>query len=464
MSDKKKVYLRSFGCQMNERDSENIIALLARNDFEQTPDPKEADLLLVNTCSIREHASHKADSQLGRLGKIKFTSNRNPILGVAGCLAQQEKEKFLKRFPFVDLILGPDVIHRLPQLIERIQKHSTREIDVNREVEKPIFLHEYLPYPVSQPQEKGRIANKAFAYVVISRGCDFRCTFCVVPNTRGPEVSVPPDEIINEVKMFIEKGVREIILLGQNVNSYGKNFNYPFPFSKLLQLIEEKIPLSSSLKRIRFTTSHPIDCGEDLMKCFRELPRLCPHLHLPVQTGSDRILRRMKRLYSISDYKKRLQKVQSYCQNISLSTDIIVGFPGETQAEFEQTLDLLREIRYTHLYAFKYSPRPNTPALRLPDEVPEEMKDRRLKELLALQEEISFKNNKGLVGEEMEVLVEGSNPKSPWYRFSGRSICNRKVHFSAQTHEDLRSKLVKVTIEKAQTNSLLGKYQSGSAR
>lgn len=455
----KKVFIQTFGCQMNDRDSENILGLLQKHDYTATATPEDADLILVNTCSIREHASHKAASQIGRFGKVKRLSTKNPLLGVIGCVAQQEGEGFLQRFPFIDLVLGPDTYPKLPQLLRGFEAQApvSNRVDISRDTEQPVFLHEFVSVPQTAREKKGS------AYVVITKGCDFKCTFCVVPNTRGPERHATPEEILEEIRGHVARGAREITLLGQNVNSYGKNFSPPYPFARLLRAIEADIPMASTLRRIRFTTSHPVDLSTDLMQAFHDLPRLCRHLHLPVQSGDDRILKRMKRLYTIADYRRSLANLRQWVPDISLSTDIIVGFPGETREDFERTLAFIREVGYTSIYAFKYSPRPYTPAANMQDDVSEPEKDERLAILLEAQREITLEKNTSLVGKDVEVLVEGINeqqaPGGTMHKLTGRMFDQRLVHFTlpeGQTPEAWIGQLCQVKIEKALPNSMRG--------
>lgn len=455
----KSVFVQTFGCQMNDRDSENIVALLGRHGYAQTPEPEKADLILLNTCAIREHASHKAISQLGRYAKLKKSGDKNargPFIGLTGCLAQQEGEGFLKRFPFLDLLIGPDGIAHLPKLLADLETTRQTQVELRHDLDAPVFLSEILDYPVAAPEMQGQ-RRKHSAFVTISKGCDFRCTFCVVPKTRGPERSAPPEVILGEVHELARRGVREITLLGQNVNSYGKNFPTPTSFAALLRRIENEVD-AQALRRVRFTTSHPVDLSEDLMRCFAQLPRLCKFLHLPVQSGDDRVLRRMKRLYTIEDYRDRLRRLRSYVPDIALSTDIIVGFPGETDEQFARTLDLLQEVRYNSLYAFKYSSRPHTPAERLGDDVPESVKEARLQQVLTTQRAISLEQNQKAVGTDVEVLVDEVNDIAPWKGFTGRTEYNRLVHFEAPQTEDLIGQLVRVKIEASGPNSLMGRW------
>lgn len=428
------VYFKTYGCQMNVYDSLRMMRLLKPLDYTQTEDLEEADLILFNTCTVREKAKHKFLSELGFLKTLKQKKG-DLIIGLGGCVAQEEGEKLLRRLPHLDLVFGVDQINELPHLIDQIKKTKDR-VSLTAFDTDPKFSLSYLHV------DKSPVS----AFVTIIKGCDKFCSFCIVPFTRGREKSRSPREILQEIELMVQKGTREVTLLGQNVNSYShEEYNFP----RLLRLIDEV----SDLKRVRFTSPHPQDFCDGMIECFVELKHLCKHLHLPVQSGNNRVLQKMKRSYTIEHYKERLQKLKEKVPHIALSTDIIVGFPGETHEEYEDTLRLLEEVRFDFIYSFKYSPRRATLAARtLKDDVAESEKEERLYKLQALQDQISLEKNKSLVGKTIEVLVEKKSDKNG--KLQGRTEANKLVHFDGDI--SLLGKFTHVTLQKAMPHSLLG--------
>ncbi len=436
----KQVHIATFGCQMNERDSLAITQILASYDYQVTEEMEEADLILVNTCSIRQKAEEKTYSFLGRLKRLK---DRNPdlVIGVGGCVAQQEGERLLARVPHLDLVFGTRLIPQLPDLIEEIGRNKIR---LSRIELTPGGIYPNLLLMTDGPFQELN------ASVTIMQGCNNYCAYCVVPFVRGPEESRPSPEILAEVEMLSAKGVKEILLLGQNVNSYGQNRAGELSFAQLLHRLE-KIP---GLERIRFTTSHPKDLSPELIDCFGHISILCNHIHLPVQTGSNRILERMNRRYTREGYQEKIGQLRERCPGIAITSDIIVGFPGETEADFEQTMDLIRTVQFDNLFSFKYSDRPLTSARNFSGKVDEEEKGRRLKELQTCQKKITLFKNQKMEGTIQEVLVEGTSKKSS-QEWMGRTRSNKIINFPGPS--GLLGKTVPVHIEKAHVHSLKGR-------
>src|SRR3990172_3743268 len=373
-----KLTLITFGCQANEADSEKIAGVLAGEGYELTERAEEADLILLNTCSIREKAEQKVYSLLGPFQPLKARTPRLKI-GLCGCLAQREGDRLKNRFPYLDLVAGPGaMIYRLPELFKGSLPQPLRP--------RP---NEPLPLYIQSPRP--RRESRLKAWVSIMEGCNYLCTFCVVPYTRGPERSRPPHDILAEVRDLVEHGYREITLLGQTVNAYGKNLRPRIRFSDLLRAIDAA---AGGTIRVRFTSSHPRDFTPDLVEAIATVPGVCEHVHLPVQAGSNRVLRRMRRLYTREEYMDTIQALTSAVPDIALSTDVIIGFPGETEDDFRDTLRLLHEVQYDSLFAFKYSPRPLTPAATYSDQVAEGPKTARITALLALQDQIALDRNR----------------------------------------------------------------------
>ncbi len=439
LGPKKKVYIKTFGCQMNVADSEQMAQVLA-DAYAPTDRPEEADLYLINTCAIRRKAESKVRSLLGSLQVLK---QRRPhmLLGVGGCVAQQEGERLLAAVPHLDLVFGAHGICRLPEMVRRAAQ-GRRVVDIELAREFP-------------PQPRRRWAPGAVkALVTIMQGCNNFCSFCVVPYVRGREYSRPPREIVTEVADFLAAGGKEVTLLGQNVNSYGRGLPEPITFTELLRQIDA-LP---GLARLRFATSHPRDLSAELIAAFGELPSLCEHLHLPVQSGADRILQAMNRGYTREDYLQKVAELRRVCPGLSLSTDIIVGFPGETEEDFQGTMDLVRQAAFDQAFSFKYSPRPQTRAATLPERVPAEVQAERLARLQNLLNELTFKAHRRLVGRDHEVLVEGISKRSP-EELCGRLRTNQVVNFSGP--RELVGQLVMVRIAEAHPHSLKGIQAEG---
>lgn len=441
-----KAYIKTYGCQMNEQDSLQMQGLLSLAGYQKSTNPWDADLILLNSCTIREKAVHKIYSDLGRVRLIK-EEHPDLILGLAGCVAQQEKDNLTKRFPFLDLVFGPDAIRHLPDMVKEIQK---RRLPIHDPIIRTRFdSRKDFEFINLFPHEE---ENRVKAFVTIQKGCDNVCSFCIVPRVRGPEVSRPADDIISEIRQLVELGVKEVTLLGQNVNSYGKKGG-GLSFSQLLLRIDGE----TGIKRLRFISSHPQDVGEDLVEKFRTLKSLCPHFHLPVQSGANRILSAMRRSYTREDYLRIIGSLKKVCPAMALSTDLIVGYPGETEADFKATLDLVERVGFDLAYSFVYSPRPGTHAVNLTDDVPVAEKVGRLKILENFQRQISLGKNQSLEGTVQEVLVEFYNEQDQTWM--GRTRTNKIVHFTAgpaTDREKLIGALVKIKIKKGNPFSLTG--------
>ena len=435
----KKVYIRTFGCQMNEYDSDKMLSVLAENEaLEQVSEPENADIILFNTCSVREKAQEKVFSDLGRVRKFK-EKNPNLIIGVGGCVASQEGDVIVERAPYVDVVFGPQTLHRLPQLIDEKKSTGKAQVDISfPEIEK--FDH----IPAAK-------VTGGSAFISIMEGCSKYCSFCVVPYTRGEEFSRPLEDVLTEIVGLAQQGVKEVNLLGQNVNAYrGEMPDVGIcDFAQLLRIVHE-VP---GIERMRFTTSHPREFSEAIIDCYRDLPKLVSHLHLPIQSGSDRVLSAMKRGYTALEYKSIIRKLRKYRPDLCLSSDFIVGFPGETEAEFEQTLKLVQDIGFDLSFVFIYSPRPGTPAANLPDETPHEEKVRRLEALNELHEAETARVNQSLVGTVQRCLVEGVSKKDP-NQMQARTANNRVVNFVG--HPRLLHQMVDIEITESFTFSLRG--------
>ncbi len=442
----KKLYIQTHGCQMNEYDSKKMGDVLkASHGMELTGNPEHADVLLLNTCSIREKAQEKVFSQLGRWRLIK-QKRPNIVIGVGGCVASQEGEALQKRAPYVDMVFGPQTLHRLPQLLEEVQKNRSSVIDISfPQIEK----FDALPEPRAEGPK---------AYVSIMEGCSNYCTFCIVPYTRGEEISRPLDDIVSEVSALADQGVREVNLLGQNVNAYQGDMEEN-GYADLAILIHY-IAAIDGIDRIRFTTSHPVEFSDSLIDAYAEIPALVNHLHLPVQSGSNRILARMKRGHTRDDYIEKIQKLRTIRPHISLSSDFIIGFPGETDDDFEKTMELIETIGFDQSFSFIYSRRPGTPAAEIEDNVPMEIKKQRLNRLQATITEMAANISQGMVGSTQTVLVEGVSKKDS-LQLRGRTENNRVVNFTA--HPNLTGQFVDVLITEALPNSLQGRMVELSA-
>ena len=405
----KRVYIKTFGCQMNEHDSERIAGLLRDQGFIRANSADEADLIVLNTCSIREKSEQKAFSELGRYVQLKQT-RPNLRLALAGCVAQQEGAQSLKRFPGLDLVFGSSNIENIPAMIER---HDRFQLPV-------LMTDEPVTPPKSTPAIRG---DRIRAWVSIMEGCDRHCAFCVVPYTRGSERSRPSSDIVEEVRHLVANGYKEVTLLGQTVNSYGKSLNEGGDFAELLARLDA-VP---GLERIRFTSPHPCDMTPKAIDAMARLPKVCPHLHLPLQSASDRMLAAMARGYTFEAYCQIAARFRSAVPAGALTTDLIVGFPSETEADFEQTYQAVADLGFDHIYAFKYSRRPNTPAAVLADQIPEEVKDDRLRRLLELNRDASLNRNLKLVGTVTTLLIEGRSARNPT-KLTGRTGSNKVAH------------------------------------
>jgi len=434
----KKFYIKTFGCQMNEDDSERMRGIMLSMGYEEVEDPSSADIIIVNSCTVRAKSEHKALSFLGRVKRFK---SKGALIGITGCVAQERKEELFTQFPFLDFIMGPPALSSFRKLLQRIESGERKIILTERDggVEFP-FERIY--------------TGKVKAYVTIMEGCNNFCSYCIVPFVRGQEISRKPDDIIKECELHAEKGIKEVILLGQNVNSYGKEFGI-----SLADLVK-KVSLIDGIKRIRFLTSHPKDLTDDIIKCFGEVEKLCEQIHLPAQSGSNRILRAMNRKYTREDYLGLIKKLRSVRPDIAITSDFIVGFPGETEEDFKDTLSLVEEVRFDNFFSFKYSPRPGTSAEKLPDDVPPEEKARRIVLLQEIQKRITLEINSSIVGKKEEVLVEGMSKNTKKGKVAcqlfGRTRKNKIVNFSGD--EKLIGSLINVKIKEALANDLIGEY------
>ena len=433
-----KLHIRTFGCQMNEYDSNKMSDVLKHSHgLELTDNIDQADVLLVNTCSIREKAEEKLFHQLGRWKKLK-TTKPNLVIGVGGCVASQEGDLILKRAPYVDLIFGPQTLHRLPNMLNDVLDKSQVSIDISfPEIEK----FDHLPEPHS---------DTASAFVSVMEGCSKYCTFCVVPYTRGEEISRPFNDVIREVEVLAQQGVKEINLLGQNVNAYrGLMDDGEIADLALLIAIVAQV---SGIERIRYTTSHPVEFSDRLIQIYAEVPELVSHVHLPVQSGSDKILGSMKRGHTVIEYKSKIRKLREIRPDISLSSDFIIGFPGETEEDFNNTMKLIDEMGFDKSFSFIYSKRPGTIAASLPDDVDQTVKKQRLAVIQDKLNENTEKISRSMIGSIQKVLVEGHSKKGS--TLSGRTENMRTTHF--QGNEDLIGQIVSVKITEGFANSLQG--------
>jgi len=440
MTSKKKLFIKTFGCQMNEYDSDKMADVLGESDgLERTNTPEDADIILFNTCSVREKAQEKVFSDLGRVKHLK-KSNPNLIIGVGGCVASQEGKAIVERAPYVDVVFGPQTLHRLPQLIQKRRDTHRSQVDISfPEIEK----FDNLPLAKN---------TGATAFVSIMEGCSKYCSFCVVPYTRGEEISRPFDDVLMEIADLADQGVKEINLLGQNVNAYrGKMGDTAeiADFALLLEYVSE-VP---GIERLRFTTSHPKEFGPRLIEAYAKLPKLVDHLHLPVQAGSDRILAAMKRGYTALEYKSIIRKLREIRPNISMSSDFIVGFPGETEADFEKTMDLINVVGFDTSFSFVYSPRPGTPAADLEDGVDQVTKLKRLARLQKTIQDHATSISQSMVGSRQKVLVEGPSRKDPT-ELAGRTENNRVVNFPGNAR--MIGQIIELDIVEAYPNSLRG--------
>lgn len=432
-----KVYAKTFGCQMNVNDSEYIIGQLEQLGYSRTRDIFKSDLILLNTCCVRENVEQKIYSLISKIKKIK-ENNPSVILGICGCMAQKEKENIFKRAPYVDLIFSPSQINNLKEIIN-ITKYGNKKNIFCENSTKFTLKH----IPVIRE-------SKISAWIQIMRGCNNYCSYCVVPYARGAEQSRGVSEILAEAENLAQENYKEIFLLGQNVNSYGKNLPESVTFSKLLKLLNN----TNGIERIRFMTSHPKDLNFDLIKVIKNGDKVCEHIHLPIQSGSNKILKIMNREYNVNQYKSIIKEIRSNINNISITTDVMVGFPGETEEDFQQTLNTFEEIKFDDAYTFIYSNRKNTIASLMPNQVPLQVKKERLRRLINLQKEISTKINKKLEGEILGVLVDKKSIKNIPNQLSGRTRTNKTVVFISE--QELVGQLVEVKILKSDTWTLYG--------
>lgn len=444
MSKEKQLYVETFGCQMNVSDSEKIVALLRPAGYHPTNDSSNADLIILNTCSVREKPEKKVYSSLA---KFKVQKKQNPclLLAVGGCVAQQEGARLLENIPYLDIVFGTHNLHLLPDMVRRAEegKRIAETGFIDSEERKDLF-----------PVDEG--AGGLTRFVTIMQGCDNFCSYCIVPYVRGREVSRRSFDILHELSALAQTGVKEVTLLGQNVNSYGLKSRGEPDFATLLRMAA-KIP---GIERIRFTTSHPKDISTPLIDCFRELPELCGHIHLPAQSGSDAVLARMNRGYTRREYYEKIQALRTARPNIQITGDMIVGFPGERDDDFLETLSLMEEVGYIDLFSFKYSVRPGTKATEYPDDVVESVKRERLERLQGLQRTITLERNREYVGTAQTVLIEGVSKRGD--QLFGRTSGNRVVNFPGD--RALIGRTIIVVITRAFQNSLLGELQEAGTR
>jgi tRNA-2-methylthio-N6-dimethylallyladenosine synthase len=440
-----KVFIHAFGCQMNKLDAELALSALRHAGYEEAATPDEADVVLYNTCSVRAHAEERVYSNVGKLKSLKRRKPRL-IIGILGCMAQKDGAKIFERLPHVDLVCGTREFPRIAELIEVSRRRADRVLACSEDA------------AVSEAREISVRPDRRRAFLGIMRGCDNYCAYCVVPYVRGPEISRPVAEVVDEAKRLADDGCREITLLGQNVNSYGKSFNPPMPALADLLARLDKI---AGLARLRFVTSHPKDMSREILEAVRDLPTVCEHLHMPAQSGSDRVLAAMNRRYTARGYRNLVALARGIAPGIAIASDFIVGFPGETEAEFDETAALVRDLRFQNSFVFKYSTRPGTAAAKLADDVPWEEKRRRNLALLEIQAAVNLEENRKFIGQEVEVLVEGPSRRDA-SRLTGRLRTNQIVVFEGPSTglragpETLAGELVRVRVESATALTLAG--------
>jgi tRNA-2-methylthio-N6-dimethylallyladenosine synthase len=441
----KKVFIKTFGCQMNEYDSDKMADVMnAAQGYETTQDVEEADLILFNTCSVREKAQEKVFSDLGRVRHLK---QKGVLIGVGGCVASQEGSAIIERAPFVDVVFGPQTLHRLPELLRQRDLQQRPQVDISfPEIEKFDAL----------PPAK---VDGATAFVSIIEGCSKYCSYCVVPYTRGEEVSRPFDDVLVEVAGLADQGVKEVTLLGQNVNAYRGRMGESAEIADFALLLEYVADIPG-IERIRYTTSHPNEFTQRLIEAYARLPKLVSHLHLPVQHGSDRILMAMKRGYTATEYKSTVRKLRALRPELALSSDFIVGFPGETEEDFAKLMKLIADVGYDDSFSFIFSPRPGTPAANLRDDTPYEVKLGRLQQVQAAINDSARRISESRIGTMQRVLVEGPSRKDA-SELAGRTECNRMVNFKGPAH--LVGRLIDLRITAANSHSLRGEVPSGEA-
>jgi len=435
----KRLFVHSYGCQMNVRDLEEVTGLLLERGYRLTDCQETADVILYNTCAVREHAEDRVLSNVGRLKHLKA---RRPdlVIGLMGCMVQARRQELFERLPHLDFIAGPAQLYEIPDLIETIWEERKPMAAIQQKSRQEFQTISYH-------------AGKVSALVTVMEGCDKVCSYCIVPYTRGPEVSRPLNQVVGEVRRLAERGYREVVLLGQNVNSYGRRFpgehgvaRHPVGFADLLKAVNGV----EGIERIRFITSHPWDAAESLFQAMRDLEHVCEHLHLPVQSGSNRILERMRRGYTVEEYLRKLELLRAMVPGVAVTTDLMVGFPGETDEDFQATVRLVEEAQFDSAFVFAYSPRPFTLASRWTDDVADALKQKRLHTLLALQEKITQTHSQRYLGQTVEILVEEPG--------MGRTRTNRKVYFeTADTRSNALGQLISVRVDGIRGQSLLGK-------
>ncbi|MFK8114779.1 MAG: tRNA (N6-isopentenyl adenosine(37)-C2)-methylthiotransferase MiaB [Rubripirellula sp.] len=459
----KKVYIKTVGCQMNVLDSEMVIADLKRHGYSVVDTPAEADCVLYNTCSVREHAEEKVYSALG---KVRQTKERDPskVIGVMGCMAQKDQEIVFNRAPYVDLVVGPGQLHTIPDLLTKIQAGEGRQMAVslsrNEGSQKVIARSHETFDPLRDPSMR---PTPFQAYLRIQIGCDKFCTYCVVPNTRGPEQGRLPEQILSEARTLAEQGCLEITLLGQTVNSY--KFKHDDGTTTDMASLLEQLQEVDGLERIKFVTNYPKDMTERLLTTIRDLPKVSPYLHVPAQSGSDVMLKRMKRGYTVADYMEMFERIERILPEASVSSDFIVGFSGETEEDFQQTIQIVERCRFKNSFIFQYSERPGTKAAnRLPDDIPREIKIRRNNDLLAVQDAISKEDNVKLIGDTVEVLVEGpskkadKDPEAHVVQMTGRTDCDRIVVFDGNRRQ--AGQFLNIQIDDVSSHTLIGRVKT----
>jgi len=446
MTDRKRACLITFGCQMNEYDSGRLKELLSARGWTLTDSRREADFIFFNTCSIREKAAQKV---LNHLEQVRYLKKENPglIIGVGGCVAEQEGRNLLEQAPWLDLVIGPQHLPKIPDLLEQIRTGAQRRSVVGPG-DRPAWSRENLHELGCRPDAAPGQARPFIDSITIMQGCDNYCAYCVVPYLRGPELSRRADDLLDEIKRMIDRGVLDLTLLGQNVNSYGRGLEGAPSFPKLLEQVAE-----TGIKRLRFTTSHPKDFSPDLIKLFGSLPPLCESLHLPAQSGSDSVLKAMRRVYTREAYLRLVDDLRAACPDLALTTDIIVGFPGETEADFEDTMSLIEAVGYDAMFSFKYSDRPQTKSAGFDRKIPEEEKSRRLTHLQRRQKEITLAKNQAHVGQIWEVLVEKASDRYPG-QLTGRARNFKLIHFDGP--ESLIGRMASVRVAEGWGASLRG--------
>ncbi len=460
----KKLYIETVGCQMNVLDSELVVASLRKRNYVLTDNTEDADTILFNTCSVRQHAEDKIYSALGRLKNVK-QGHPEKIIGVLGCMAQKDQRQIFERAPYVDLIVGPGQLHQVPDLIEEISAGGEQRMEVSLGRKEGSRDHVERSHESFDPLRDPAMRPTPYqAYIRIQIGCDKFCTYCIVPSVRGPEQSRPPEQILMEARQLADEGCKEIVLLGQTVNSYRFRDNRVEVAQKETRMSDLLYALHeiAGIERIKFVTNYPKDMTEDLLAAVRDLPKCAKYLHVPIQSGSNRMLERMKRGYTVEDYLEMMSRIREWIPNAAVTSDFIVGFSGETEDDFQQSIDIVRRQRFKNSFIFKYSERPGTKGAELyPDDVAEEVKKRRNNELLALQNKISEEDNQVFLGRDVEVLVEGPSKASvrqeesgEQVQLTGRTMCDRIVVFDGNRRQI--GQTLPITVYDANAHTLFG--------